>query len=307
MSHKPRSRASGGMGRGIFQAGVCLTGALAVGLGCAAGGVRASSRGVVDVAQQASYDHHFYSEVEEFAKLPEAERKAQIEQEIERLAGPAWKEARSKLFTMGKDAIELLIKNIERTEPTEAMLYSLPGRAVKEKLDIWPLGRVVHEVLCEFVSSHTNYEGALPGFSKAEWTSWWAKNGKDLSVYSEYTRAPAYVRAQMEAARKALSARYEPTTKLLAQAPPAQERRSTPKAKPTTPEKPAKEVKAKPAAPAKEVSAPDAREKGKPAPAAEPEGRKGRTKKPAEQAPKAAAPAPEKKAPEAEKTSEPQQ
>jgi len=286
---------------GVAALAAIAVAAASLGSGCAGGG-RSGARATVEIAQQASYDHHFYSEPGEFAKLSEAERRALIETEIERLAGPAWETARARLFTMGREAIGLLIKNLDRTEPTEAALRSLPGRAVKDKADTWTLGQVVYAVLCEFVGCHTNYASQLPRFDKAEWEAWWAKNS-NLTVYSDLTRAPPYVHAQMEAERKALSARYEPTKlaeeKKLARAP-AAERRGAKKerapaekaVKAETPAPRPAESKGPPEASKPAGSVGSAPEKAK---AAEPESRRGGRKKPSQPAPSAAparAPAP---------------
>ena len=177
---------------------------IGIALGAAlAGCVSRSLVAETEIASDADYDHYFYNVPgEDVASLE------RIKQNIERLGGPAWEQAKNELFYAGKQAIEELIRNLDRTDPTHVGLRSMPGRAVPEKTEEWLLGDVVYAVLAEFIGSYTDYEGQIPPADKTEWERWFGKQHRSLNVKAEIDTAPKYVREQFVAVQLALESRF---------------------------------------------------------------------------------------------------
>jgi hypothetical protein len=161
-----------------------------------------------NIAPDAGYDHHFYSEPDS----TETPSKELLAETIERLAGPAWAQARDELVSYGRPAVVALIENLDRTEPTQVTVRTLPGHSIPERTLTWPLGRVVYAVLLDFIGSYSTYDGRLPPSDKAAWEDWWRRNRKAIDLRNAAQCAPEYVLTQLDAIRQARSTRY--STKL---------------------------------------------------------------------------------------------
>jgi hypothetical protein len=173
-----------------------LVGAAATGCGVVA--LEAELR----IASKADYDHYFYNVPSD--EIASAER---IDENIERLAGPGWQQAKAKLFCSGREAMVRLINNMDRAEPTRVGLISVPGRQVPERATAWPLGAVVYSVLVEFVGAYTDYEGPIPSADKAQWETW-LKRQRGLKFKRPIDTAPKYVRQQFVANEIAMQSRF---------------------------------------------------------------------------------------------------
>ena len=186
-------------------AGVVLAAAVFSLAGCGGGGGGGRLGG-----PPAASDHYFFVGVPEPEDLTEIQRRKRIDEEIERLASPAWRTARKNLFRLGKPAVDRLILNLERTEVSSASLRPVPGPTLPEPTQTWSLGHVVYTVLIDFISNYTSHEGTdLPGFDRKDWRDWWARNAKGIRVYAPENTAPEYVRVQLAEAREAMSSRYQ--------------------------------------------------------------------------------------------------
>jgi hypothetical protein len=215
---------------------------------------------VLSGSLDASYDHYFYVGAPGPEDMTETERLQRIDNEIERLASPAWEMARENLFKLGRHAIDRLILNLDRTEVSSASVRPVPGPTLPEQQQTWPMGYVVYTVLVDFIGGYSNYVGTdLPGFNKRDWRDWWSDNSGDIVVYEAESTAPHYVRVQLAEAREALSSRFATISAA------ARERESAAKAKGKEGRGRKKERRAEERPPKAERKAPE-RRRGRPEP-----------------------------------------
>ncbi len=183
---------------------LCLAGALVA--GCS-GGPEQTDR-AFNMPRKARYDHYFFPAPKP-EELTMEERDSRIKAEVERLATPSWEMARDELFKLGKDVIPWLIANMDRSDSTHVGIRPRPGPTVPEMKPTWSLGQVAYAVLLDFVGNYTDRRAAgLPPLDKIAWEKWWADNSGGIVVYSELGTVPAYVRKQLEDARRELAGRF---------------------------------------------------------------------------------------------------
>jgi len=191
-------------GKARFLGGLPVAGLVAVAAGCG-GAIVAGGPVYLEAVE---YDHYFYDDARSVGKTDIASAEA-LSNEIERLATTSWRIARANLIAAGKDAVPLLIANLDRPERTHVSLRPVPGPTTPEPHASWTLGQVAGSVLTELVGDYGNAAGSdLPPVDKQGWEAWWRANRRNFVAYTAEGAVPQHVREQKAAEQAKMQEKY---------------------------------------------------------------------------------------------------
>jgi hypothetical protein len=129
-------------------------------------------------------DSSWKSKMESLKAKEGMEQQDKIRRLIVRLASPGWAEAKEDLIKIGRPAVPHLIAAMsvpaDTAEPYKYAVFNTQGprKWVRQR----PMSEAAYDVLDTLIRNHSNYTGAVPAFSQADWQAFWSGNSGSIAL-----------------------------------------------------------------------------------------------------------------------------